>query len=89
MKINKILENEIQKVSKDNSVAVLLSGGVDSLSIAFALKNLGKQVNAYSFKLDNCKNYDSDKAEKFVIFLIGIINVKLCRQTIFIKTFLL
>ncbi len=64
MKINKILENEIQKVSKDNSVAVLLSGGVDSLSIAFALHNLGKQVNAYSFKLDNCKNYDSDKAEE-------------------------
>ena len=45
--INNILENYIDKNIPDNEVAVLLSGGADSLSLAFASHNLGKKVHAY------------------------------------------
>ena len=34
--IDKLLESEIDKVSNSNKCAVLLSGGVDSISVAFA-----------------------------------------------------
>ena len=40
--IDKLLENEISKVSGSDKCAVLLSGGVDSISVAFAAQRLGK-----------------------------------------------
>lgn len=46
------------------TVAVLLSGGVDSLSVAFALDKLGKNVCAYSFRLDRHDNYDNETAKR-------------------------
>jgi asparagine synthetase B (glutamine-hydrolysing) len=60
--IDTILVEALDKTSKDQNVAVLLSGGVDSLSIAFAAKRLNKNIKAYTFKLQNTPNYDSDKA---------------------------
>ena len=50
--IDKLLENEISKVSDSEKCAVLLSGGVDSISVAFAAQRLGKTIHAYSFCLD-------------------------------------
>ena len=48
----------------DNEVAVLLSGGVDSLSVAFTAHRLGKKVHAYTFHLKDNPTYDSDKAQE-------------------------
>lgn len=60
--IDKLLEKSIAEKSKDDEVAVLLSGGVDSLSIAFAATRLGKRVTAYTFHLEGNPSYDSVKA---------------------------
>jgi len=62
--INKLLENHIKNNVSDKNIAVLLSGGVDSLSVAFACEKLKYNITAYSFKLDNQSNYDFDKAEE-------------------------
>jgi len=48
--------------SNDNECAILLSGGVDSLSVAFAAQRLGKKLHAYTFRLSGQTSYDSDKA---------------------------
>jgi len=60
--IDKLLENKIKDSSRENEVAVLLSGGVDSLSVAFTAHRLGKKVHAYTFCLENNPTYDSQKA---------------------------
>jgi asparagine synthetase B (glutamine-hydrolysing) len=62
--IDKLLQQEIQKSSSDKEVAVLLSGGVDSLSVAFAAQRLGKIITAYTFHLKGQPTYDSQKAEE-------------------------
>ena len=62
MSIKEIIKRVINTQSKNDEVAVLLSGGVDSLSVAFAAHELGKKVHAYSFHLDTGTSYDSDKA---------------------------
>jgi asparagine synthetase B (glutamine-hydrolysing) len=43
---------------------VLLSGGVDSLSVAFGAHRLGKKITGYSFHLNQDKSYDYCKAEE-------------------------
>ena len=63
-KIDKIMESLIEKEVPDKEVAVLLSGGVDSLSVAFSAHRLGKKVHAYTFHLENQPTYDSDKAKE-------------------------
>ena len=45
-KIDKILEAVVEKEVHDKEVAVLLSGGVDSLSVAFSAHRLGKKIHA-------------------------------------------
>jgi len=62
--IDKLLENEISKVSDSDKCAVLLSGGVDSISVAFAAQRLGKTIHAYSFCLDTHESYDYMKAKE-------------------------
>jgi len=59
-----LLERSIQRTSKNKNVAVLLSGGVDSLSIAFAAQNVGKTIHSYSFHLDTHLSYDYRKAQE-------------------------
>lgn len=53
-------------VKSENSVALLLSGGVDSISVGFALHRLGLgiKIHAYSFRLDTQNNYDFNKAKE-------------------------
>lgn len=60
--IDKILEDYIEKNIPENEVAVLLSGGADSLSLAFASHKLGKKVHAYNFHLEGNVSYDTRKA---------------------------
>ena len=61
--IDKILTNEVDDSVPDKEVAVLLSGGVDSISVAFAAERLGKRITAYSFRLENEPSYDYNKAK--------------------------
>ncbi len=60
--IDKILTNEIN--FPDNDCALLLSGGVDSISVGFGAHRLGKEITAYSFCLDTHTSYDYLKAKE-------------------------
>jgi asparagine synthetase B (glutamine-hydrolysing) len=60
--IDKILMNEVTVPDKD--CALLLSGGVDSISVGFCAERLGKKVHAYSFRLDTNPSYDFLKAKE-------------------------
>jgi asparagine synthetase B (glutamine-hydrolysing) len=62
--IRKYLEKAISKVPDDN-IAVLLSGGVDSMTIAFAADSIGKKVSAYTFHLGGQPSYDAMKALEY------------------------
>lgn len=61
--IDKILTNEVNNSVPEKKVAVLLSGGVDSISVAFAAERLGKKITAYSFRLEDEPSYDYNKAK--------------------------
>lgn len=60
--IRKLLEDHIKNNVPDSEVAVLLSGGVDSVSVGLAAESAGKEVHAYSFYLDGAPSYDFTKA---------------------------
>jgi len=62
--IDKILVNIVQDQVPTNTVGILLSGGVDSLSLGFAAHRLGKKITAYTFHLEGDKSYDANKAEE-------------------------
>jgi asparagine synthetase B (glutamine-hydrolysing) len=38
--------------SRDSDVALLLSGGIDGLSVGLALQRAAKRVHAYTFQLE-------------------------------------
>jgi len=61
--IDKLLVKEIDKTIPDKEVALLLSGGVDSISVGFAAERLGKKIHAYSFRLDTEPSYDYSMAK--------------------------
>ena len=63
MSIKLLLEEEIKNSVPTEECAILLSGGVDSLSVAFAADNLGKKITAYSFCLEDNLSYDYKFAE--------------------------
>ena len=62
--IDKLLMDQIEQQTSDKKIAVLLSGGVDSLSVAFAAHRMGKEITAYSFHLKDKPTYDAKKAEE-------------------------
>ena len=62
--IAKLLIDHIEQKALDHEVAVLLSGGVDSISVAFAAHLAFKNITCYSFQLDNNPSYDYAKAEE-------------------------
>jgi len=61
--IDKLLEKFVATNCNDETVAVLLSGGVDSLSLALTAHRLGKKVHAYTFHLEGQPTYDAEKAK--------------------------
>ena len=63
--IRSLLQSHIKNNVPDSEVAVLLSGGVDSLSVALSAHDLGKKVIAHSFYLKGNMSYDFKTAEKF------------------------
>jgi asparagine synthetase B (glutamine-hydrolysing) len=60
-----LLESVMRKAipEHENTVAVLLSGGMDSVSLALSAQRIGKHVHAYSFYCDDSPSYDSLKAQ--------------------------
>ncbi len=60
--IDKLLIEQIEEQTSDKEVAVLLSGGVDSLSTAFCAQRMGKKITAYTFHLEDNPTYDANKA---------------------------
>lgn len=60
--IDKILTNIVDEQSKDKEVAVLLSGGIDSISVAFAAHRLGKTLNCYTMYVDGKVSNDAQNA---------------------------
>ena len=63
--IAELLETQIKNQIPTKKCAVLLSGGVDSLSVALAAYNVGIKVIAYSFHLEGNESYDFKTAQKF------------------------
>lgn len=57
-----LLSNAAAKSSRDREVALLLSGGLDSLSVGLALQDAGKIVHAYTFCLEGQPSQDLKKA---------------------------
>ena len=64
LRIDKILMQNIEETVPDEKVALLLSGGVDSMSVGFSAHRLGKKITAYSFKTDEHDSYDYNKAQE-------------------------
>ena len=58
-----LLCESIQRRSRDHRVAVLLSAGVDSLSTTIALRELGKQIQAYTYEVDGYRSFEQEKVE--------------------------
>ena len=54
---------------KSEKVALLLSGGVDSISAGLAAHYAGKEVHAYSFRLDIHESYDIQKAKEVAEYM--------------------
>lgn len=49
---------------KGEDCAILLSGGVDSLSVGFAAHNIASSITAYSFHLQDTPSYDYTKSQE-------------------------
>ena len=62
--IKNLLLDHIRDKAPDNEIAVLLSGGADSISCALAAHDVGKIINSYSFHLDTHETYDFHKAKE-------------------------
>lgn len=62
--VKSILINELNGI-KEKEVAVFLSGGIDSASVALTALELGKTVTAYSFTLDGHVSSDFSRARHF------------------------
>ena len=60
--IKKLLVDHIRNNVPDSEIAVLLSGGADSISAALAVHHTEKKVHAYSFQLGEKTSYDFVKA---------------------------
>jgi asparagine synthetase B (glutamine-hydrolysing) len=62
--IDELLVDHVKNNVPDSKVALLLSGGVDSISVGFTAQRLGKKIHAYSFRLDTHESYDFLKAKE-------------------------
>ena len=79
--IDTILEDFIDREVQSKRVALLLSGGVDSISLGIAAQKLGKKVSAYTFHLDGEPSYDSDTAQHVAETFGWDINVTIVPKT--------
>ena len=66
---------------QSNEVALLLSGGVDSISLGMSAQRLGKKVSAYTFHLEGEPSYDSSTAQDVAKTLGWNIDVTIVPKT--------
>jgi DNA-cytosine methyltransferase len=59
-----LLRGAVERQSGDDTVALLLSGGIDSTSVGIALQECGKTVRAYTYRLRGYPSRDIEKAIK-------------------------
>ncbi|MAI12327.1 MAG: hypothetical protein CBD27_12135 [Rhodospirillaceae bacterium TMED167] len=64
MSIRDILIEQIDQNLPEKECAVLLSGGVDIISIGLSAHYLNKPIHGYSFQLEGNPSYDFSKAEE-------------------------
>jgi DNA-cytosine methyltransferase len=57
-----LLCSAVRARSRDDAVALLLSGGIDSTSVGIALQKAGKTVRAYTYRLQGYESSDLKKA---------------------------
>ena len=57
-----LLCKSIERQSRRKNVSLLLSGGMDSLSVGLCLERAGKRVHAYTYHLEGYASDDLDKA---------------------------
>jgi DNA (cytosine-5)-methyltransferase 1 len=57
-----LFEKVVSRLCPEDEVALLLSGGIDSLTCGFALEALGKKVVPYTFKVQGLQSRDADSA---------------------------
>ena len=62
--LKKLLVDAVSKSIESPNCALLLSGGVDSISVGLAAHHADKKVHAYSFHLDTHESYDFKKARE-------------------------
>ena len=60
--IKKLLKKHIKDNVSDEEVGLLLSGGLDSITVGISCELVGKKVNAYSFHLEDNLSYDFEMA---------------------------
>ena len=60
--IDNILMSIVNEQSKEQNVAVLLSGGIDSISVAFAAHRLEKTLHCYTMHVDGVVSKDAQNA---------------------------
>lgn len=61
--LSELLATEVEQQSRDKDAAVLLSGGLDSLTVALTLKRFGKNISAYTYALNGYRSQDCAKSE--------------------------
>src|SRR4051794_19254761 len=49
--------------SENSEVAILLSAGMDSLSVLLALRELGKKIQAYTYEVEGHPSAEREKVE--------------------------
>ena len=64
MSFRTALTTAVKDATTDDHCALILSGGVDSISVGLAAHDLGKKLHAYSFHLEGESSYDHQKAQE-------------------------
>jgi len=59
-----LLCNSVATRSREHKVAVSLSAGADSLSTFFALREIGKEVQAYTYELHGYRSQEREKSKR-------------------------
>ena len=62
--IHTLFEQVLNDHIPEEECGIFLSGGMDSLSLAFAAHRMNKKITAYTFKFDNFEPYDYLKAKE-------------------------
>jgi asparagine synthetase B (glutamine-hydrolysing) len=65
--LRKYLGDAIASQCAASEVGLLLSGGLDSLTVGIACEDVGKRVIAYTYELDGFPSVDRPKAEHLAI----------------------